>query len=181
MMDGDVDRCAQSLQLIDGGGAVNVGGDEERPQALLLQINRELGGDGCLADTLQAGEHDRGHATRLLKGSVDGAHQLDELFFADLYEVLPGRDLVLAATTIFDPRLDLFAEGAFFYAIEERTRDLEVDVGFQKRHAHIAQRFIDAFFIEFANALESVGGVFESLRDGLEHGLLRKARRLAAA
>ena len=38
MMDGDIDRCAQSLQLIDGGGAVNVGGDEERPQALLREM-----------------------------------------------------------------------------------------------------------------------------------------------
>ncbi len=40
--DGEVDLLAEDLELLDGGGPLHVGGDEERLLPLLLQVAREL-------------------------------------------------------------------------------------------------------------------------------------------
>jgi hypothetical protein len=39
---GHLDALAEHLELLDGGGALHVGGDEQRLLALLLEVAREL-------------------------------------------------------------------------------------------------------------------------------------------
>jgi len=52
--DRDVDLRAEDLQLVDGGGALEVGGDEDGLAALLAEGEGELGGGGRLALALEA-------------------------------------------------------------------------------------------------------------------------------
>ena len=55
-----VDLAAERAQLLDGGGALEVGADQQRVAALRLEPAGELGGVGGLARALQAGhQHDR--------------------------------------------------------------------------------------------------------------------------
>ena len=56
--DRDADLLAEDLELLDGGGALHVGRDEERLLPLLLQVARELGAGGRLPGALEADHHD---------------------------------------------------------------------------------------------------------------------------
>ena len=47
---------------------------------------------------------------------------------------------------------------------------LEVDVGLEQRHAHVAQRFRDALLGQFADAGELLPRGRKALCEGLEHG-----------
>ena len=59
------DLAAQRAQLLDGGRALEVGADEQRVAALLLEPAGQLGRGGGLARALQAGhEHARSAAWR---------------------------------------------------------------------------------------------------------------------
>ena len=57
---GDAGALAVDLELVDGVGALQVGGDQHRLLALLLEPERELGGQRRLAGALEAGQHDHG-------------------------------------------------------------------------------------------------------------------------
>src|SRR5712692_5800976 len=59
-VDWDLDLAAELLELVDGGGALEVGGDERRRAALLAQEQSELGGGGRLPRALEADEEDDG-------------------------------------------------------------------------------------------------------------------------
>src|SRR5262249_10901020 len=48
-VDGDIDLFAEDLQLVDGRGTLQVGGDQERLAALPAQGQGELAGRGRLA------------------------------------------------------------------------------------------------------------------------------------
>ena len=101
--DGEAGALADDLELGDGVRALEVGGDEERRVALVLEPLAELAGEGRLAGALQAGEHDD---RRRLLGEADRARlpaeDRDELLLHDLDDLL-GRVERLA---------DLGAEGA---------------------------------------------------------------------
>ena len=63
-VDRDVERLAERLELVRGGRAVRVGGDEERPAALLDDVAGELGRGRRLARALQADHRDDGRVAR---------------------------------------------------------------------------------------------------------------------
>ena len=63
-VDVDAGLAGHDRQLLDGVGALQVGGDEQRGVALRLQPAAELAGEGRLTGALQAGQHD--HRRRLL-------------------------------------------------------------------------------------------------------------------
>ena len=88
-----VDLLGQRAQLLHGGRALEVGADEHRVAALLLEPAGQLGRGGGLARALEAGhEH---HGGRLgLVGDLDGlaAEGGDELLVDDVDDLLrPGR------------------------------------------------------------------------------------------
>ena len=61
--DADVDLAAEGAQLLDRGGPLEVGADEERVAALALEPAGQLGRVGRLARALEAGhQHDRRRA-----------------------------------------------------------------------------------------------------------------------
>ena len=55
---GHADPLAVDLELADGVRPLQVGGDQQRALALLLEPQRELGGERGLAGALEAGEQD---------------------------------------------------------------------------------------------------------------------------
>ena len=55
-VDGDADLLAEDAQLLGGGGALEVGGDEQGLQAVLLEVQREPGGERGLAGALHAAD-----------------------------------------------------------------------------------------------------------------------------
>ena len=90
-VDRHADLLAEHLELIDGGGPLQVGGDQQRLAAALAQHQGELAGRGRLALALQAAEHEDGRPI-LGEGDVriDRPHQLDQFVVDDLDDLLAG-------------------------------------------------------------------------------------------
>ncbi len=59
-VDGDLGALAHDLELLDGVGPLEVGGDQHGRVALLAQPPGELAREGCLARALEARQHDDG-------------------------------------------------------------------------------------------------------------------------
>jgi hypothetical protein len=53
--------------------------------------------------------------------------------------------------------------------IEEALDDLELDVGLEQAHAHVAQGLVDHVVGELSDSREPLLGGAEALREGLEH------------
>ena len=68
-VDRHADLFAEHLELIDGGGTLQVGGDQQRLAAALAQHQGQLAGGGRFALTLQTAEHDDGRADPWRSGS----------------------------------------------------------------------------------------------------------------
>ena len=129
-VDLDPDVVAQLHELVDRGGAVHVGGHQQRLVAILAQPDRQLGGGGRLARALQPDQH---HHRRLgveLQLVALAAQHLDQLVVHDLDDLLAGLDAVehvgadapsraRSATKVLD--------------------DLVVDVGLQQGKPDLAQ------------------------------------------
>ena len=89
-VDRDLELLAEDVQLVDGGGALQVGGDEQRLAAALLEHAAELAGGGRFAGALQAAHHQHGDVVRAFEVErvVDRAHQVDELLVDDADDLL---------------------------------------------------------------------------------------------
>ena len=129
--DGNADLLAQDLELLDRGGSLHVGRDEQGVLAFLLEQARELRARRRLARSLQAHHHDPG---RLPLGgererrALAGRHEGDELVVADLDEDLPGRDLDRLPFLALRARPNDLAERLLLDASEEGLDDAELDV-----------------------------------------------------
>src|SRR5690606_17981846 len=86
---GHAGALTDHLELGDGVGTLEVGGDEEGGLALVLEPLRELAGEGGLTGALEAGEHDdRGRALGEAQVPRLAAEDLDELGVDDLDDLL---------------------------------------------------------------------------------------------
>ena len=75
---------ADDVQLIDGRGALQVGGDEHHLAAALLNQPAELAAGRGFAGALQAAQHeDAGRAGFEMERMIDRPHQVDELAMDD--------------------------------------------------------------------------------------------------
>ena len=145
----DVELLPERLELVDGGGAVDVGGDEPRRASFGLELARELGGGGRLSGALQPDHHDDGRRDGAeLEPLAPLAEHGGELVVDDLDELLRGRD----GAQLRD------ADGLLLDALEELARELEVDVGLEEDAAHFAQPFLDVGFGENAAPAEAGEG-----------------------
>ena len=73
--DRDVEALAERLELVGGGRAVRVGGDEQRPAAQLDDVAGELGGGRRLARALEADHRDDRRVARQVEGPVAGRQE----------------------------------------------------------------------------------------------------------
>jgi hypothetical protein len=161
-VDRDLDLGAEDAQLLDGGGALDVGGDHQRPLAVL--VAEELGelraGRG-LARALETGEEDdRRTVLGELEARVLRPEEIDELPVEGVDELRGG----------VDARDALLADDARADARREVLDDLEVDVGLEERGADLPQTLLDVRVGELALAAQEAEGGREALSQGLEHG-----------
>ena len=114
--DGHADALAVDLELLDGVGALEVGGDQHRGLALLLEPQRELGRQRRLAGALEAGEHDdRRAGLGVAQPAGLAAEDRDELVVDDLDDLL-GRverpaDLLAAGALLDGAPTNSFTTG----------------------------------------------------------------------
>ena len=89
--DGDVQLSAHHLQLLDGGGTVDIAGHQQRALALLLHQPGQLCPVGGLARPLQAHQHDDGgRGGGDLQLAVAAPHKGGEFLVDDLDDHLSG-------------------------------------------------------------------------------------------
>src|SRR6185437_17180029 len=115
---GDIELLAEGLELVDGGRAVDVAGDETRRPILALELPGKLGRGGRLPRALEADHHDDGGRDRAeLESLAPLAEHGGELVVDDLDELLTGRDGAELGDT----------DGLLLDTLEELARQLEVD------------------------------------------------------
>ena len=146
---GDIQLGAHRLQLLDGGGAVDVAGGQQRALALLAHVAGELCAVGGLARALQAHQH---HHAGGFGADIQflglPAHQGAELLVDDLDDHL-GRRQGLQ---------HLPAAGPLGDGLGKVLYHLVADVGLQQGHAHLAHRLFDVALGEAALAAHFLEG-----------------------
>ncbi len=167
---GGVDRDAGALgddaQLVDGVGALEVAGDEQRGVALALEPEAELSGERRLARALEAGEHDHGGGG-LGEPQPPGlaAEDGDELLVDDLDDLLGGVQ-----------RLgDLGAARPLLHVGDEGPDHGQGDVGFQQGDTDLACRGVDVRLGQAALAPEVLEGRAKAVGESIEHGARRSS------
>ncbi len=152
--DRDLELAAQLLELLDGGRAGEVGGDERGRVPLLAQEERELRGGRRLARALEAREQDHRRRTageRELR--VAAPHERGQLLVDDAHDLLPGREALR----------HVGAERPLAHPRDEVLHDLEVDVGLEQREADLAHGAGDRVLVEPAAAANVVQRLLEAV------------------
>ena len=160
----DTDLRAQYLQLLHGGGAIDIERGHQNPLVLLfLQPFRQFRGGGGFTRALQADHQDRRgrvvHFQLAGIGVVTGQN-LDQL-------VMHNLDDLLARCHRLGNRL---SGCLFLHRLDEITRHRQRDIGLQQGHTHLAHRCRDVgirkrtLFGELVkNAGEPVGQILEHI------------------
>jgi hypothetical protein len=149
------------LELLDRRRPVDVGRDRQHLLlALLDQVLGELGGRRRLAGALQARHQDDRRRLRLQVEVGDAfAHRRRELAVDDADERLAGRKRAA----------DLGAEGAVLDAGDEVAHHRQRDVGFEERHAHLAQHVLDVLVGDARRAAHRLDEPAQAIGEGRSH------------
>ncbi len=160
-VDGHAQLTGQHLQLLNGGRAVHVGGDEIGLQLVLgAQQVGQLARRGGFARTLQADHHDDDGPVLEVEARVFAAEQLNELIVDDLDHLLTGRE---ALEHVGPERL-------LAHAVHELLDDLEIDVGLKQGQPHFAQPVLDVFLIQPGLTAQVAEGFGQAVGKTVEHG-----------
>src|SRR5439155_4913603 len=157
---GNVDLTPQHPQLLDGGGALEVGAGEKWVAALLLEPAGELGRRRRLAGALKTRhEHDRGRPRGIGDLERLAAEGLHELVVHDLDDLLRRREALR----------QVGADALLLDASDEALYDLEVDVGLEQREPDLAQDLVDLGLAHTAAASQAREDRVEAVGEGVEH------------
>ena len=103
-------------------------------------------------------------------GLAVGAERRDELVVHDLDDHLAGRD-----------RLDDGGADRFLaHLVGERAHDVERDVGFEQRAAHLAHRRVDIGLAERAAARQPIENAAKPFRQIVEHAVVLSTKHVCA-
>ena len=153
---------AEHAQLLDGGGALQVGADQERVAPLLLPPQGELGRGGRLARALQAGhEHDGRRPRRIGELERLAAQDVDQLLVHGPDDLL-ARGQALRQRLGADPQPD---------AVDETAGDGELDVRIEERGPDLPQGFVKVLVADAPLAAQARRDPLEAVRQGVEHGV----------
>ncbi len=120
---------AQHLQLLDGGGPLQVGSHEHGLAAALLDRPPELAAGRRLAGPLKAAEHQHRDVAAEVERMVHRSHQADELLVDDVDELFGGVERLQ----------NRLADGLLAHSGHEVFDDREADVGLQQGPLHQLQ------------------------------------------
>ena len=147
LKDRDSDLFPDHLKLFDGGGTVNVAGDQQRPFPLRFEVFGELCAMGGFSGALQPAHHqDGGQPVREAHPDIFTSHQGGHLVLDDLDDLLGGGQALE----------NLGADRALGDGGDKILGDLIVDVGLEKRQAHLAHDLLDIRLLEFAPGLQAL-------------------------
>jgi len=159
-IDRNVELFTKRFELIDGGGAVDVGGDKACRAPFLFELERQLRRGRRLSRPLQPDQHHHGGGDgREFEPFAPFAEHGGELFVDDFDELLRGRDRL----ELRDPdrlRLDPF---------EEFAREPEAHVGFEEDAADFAEPFFNISFGEHPASAQAGEGVLELIAQFFKH------------
>ncbi len=160
----DVELFTQHLKLRHGGGPIRIGGHHQRAAVIALtQRQRQLGGGRRLACALQPHQHDhvrRGAGHIQLRRFAQRAQQL---LVNDLHNLLRRRQAFH----------HLGADGPLSHARHQVLDNLEVDVGFQQRQTHLAQRHVNVLLRQLAVRRQLIKDSVQLGLQVLEHAAFR--------
>ena len=122
-------------QLIDRRRTVDIAGDEDRRPARRLELSGQFRCRRGFTGTLKTYHHDDGNLARRTKCDLSGlrAHHLGQLVVDDLHDRLRRCEAVQ----------HLLTDGLFLHLRDEFLHQLEVDIGLEQCHTHLAERLID--------------------------------------
>ena len=160
LVDIGADRLGDDGELLAGGGAVDVDGDEHGAMAGLLEPLAELAAGGRLTGSLQAGhEDDAGRLGALLEARGVLAEEVDELVVDDLDDLLGGAE----------GGGDLGAHRLVADVLDEFVDDGEVHVGFEQGETDLTDGLGDVLVGDGALATEVLKGALELIGEILKH------------
>ena len=145
--------------MVDGGGPVEVAGDEQRAAAFLEEALGEFGGGGGFAGAVEAANEDAGGRVEIERGLV-AAEQQGEFVVEDFDDLLAG----------FDRLEDVLADGLGLDACDEVLGDAKLDIRFEQGDADLAQGVGNVFFGDAAHSAQVAEGFIETVGEGGEHG-----------
>ena len=137
LKDGHARSVADDLQLLDGGGTVDVARGQQRPVAQIFQHKGELCAVSGLTRALETAHHD--DRRRVIcdgKMRFRAAHKSRQLLVDDL-------DDHLRRSEAFH---DLCADGALGHGLREVLGNFVVYVRLQESKTHLAHGFLDVAF-----------------------------------
>ena len=149
--DGNFNLFAERFQLIHRRRAVYVRSHEQRLASLFLEQPREFAARGGFARTVQTDHQDATGAAAEIQPGVGRAEQVHEFVVDDFDDLLAGLDALD----------DFRADGLGFDALDEIAGDLEIHIGFQQRHADLAEGVGDVGLGNFSEPAQISEGVLE--------------------
>jgi hypothetical protein len=149
-------RSPTTCELRHGVRTLQVGGDEQRRVAGILQPVAEFAGERGLAGALQAGEHDD---RRRVLGEVERA--VDAL--AEHMSVSSSLTILTTCCAGLSASDTSVLERAFAYARGEGAHHVERHVGVEQRAADLADRAVDIRVGKLALALEMLECIRETI------------------
>ena len=160
LIDCDIYLVAQRFELLDGGGALQVGGYHHGRLSVLLQVARKLGGCGRLAGTVQADhQYDRGTPGAGFEPVRVAAQNVHKGIVGDFHHLLAGREALQ----------HIGFQRFLADARNEVTRHAEVDVCLKQRHTHFSQRGVHILLGQPAFVSKATEYAVQLLRQSLEH------------
>ncbi len=157
------DRCADRFrnlgELLARGGAVDVGGNDDRAVTVVVKPFGKFAGGGRLTGALEADDHpDRGGLGRVERLGVFAEHR-GELVADGLDDLLVGREL----------EHDFAADGFFADIGEEFVGDTDVDVAFEQSFANFGESGVEVLFGELALAAKILESALKLFCKVLKH------------
>jgi hypothetical protein len=165
--DRKIELTPQRFELIHGGRAMEIGGDQERLASLFQEEACEFAGGGGLAGAVETNHEDAGRITAELDGGVGRPEEADHFILDDFDDLLAGLDALN----------DLLAQSLGLDLFDEIAGDLELDIRFQQRHADLTQGVTDVGLRDFAQAAQIAEGGLQFAAQRIEHGTQAKRRR----
>ena len=139
-----MDLFAELFQLFHRRRAVNIRRDEQGGATLFQEQLRKLGAGSGFSGAMQSHHQQAAGIAGGLECGIARAEQIHQLIVNDFDDLLAGLDA-----------LDNFlAERFNLHPLDKIAGHLEIDVGFQKRLAHFAQRVARVFLGDFPQSAE---------------------------
>ncbi len=152
--------ASQYRQLLDGGGPINIDGNQVRFLAIVFEPPGQLAGGGGLARALKTDQHD-GYRLASTKVQIDmaAAQQFHQLLVDNFNHLLTGGQAFQHLT----PHCFLGHSG------DKIFNHLEVDIGLQQGQSHLAQGFLNIFFVQATMAAQFLEYFLQTIGKIVKH------------